>query len=306
MLKFSKLAALLAVGLMTLMWGAPAQAQASRTWVSGVGDDANPCSRTAPCKTFAGAISKTAAFGEIDCLDPGGFGAVTITKSITIDCQGTLGSILSAGTNGIIVNVTATDLVKIRNITINGFHTGINGIRMIGGGSLVIEHVALFGMTGAGIDWEPNLANAKLSVLDTEVQFTGTGVLLKAQASVLTTALLDHVTAWNNTLHGVEADDGITATVIWSDLSHNGGKGALVASASVSSVVNFDHTTFAQNLGQGLVVSGTNGLARISDTAYFNNGGGAGMLVLASGRIFGFQNNHSAQTGTPTNNIPPI
>src|SRR2546429_2674329 len=81
-----------------------AQAQALRTWVSGVGDDANPCSRTAPCKTFTGAISKTAPRGEIDCLDPGGFGAVTITKSMTIDCSGTFGSILAALTNGITVN----------------------------------------------------------------------------------------------------------------------------------------------------------------------------------------------------------
>src|SRR3981189_3269586 len=76
-----------------------AHAQATRTWVSGVGDDANPCSRTAPCKTFAGAISKTAAGGEIDCLDPGGFGAVTITKSMTIDCTGVAGGILSALSN---------------------------------------------------------------------------------------------------------------------------------------------------------------------------------------------------------------
>src|ERR671939_1663914 len=81
-----------------------AQAQATRTWVSGVGDDANPCSRTAPCKTFAGAISKTADGGEIDCIDPGGFGAVTITKSVTIDGGGTFASILAAGTNGVNVN----------------------------------------------------------------------------------------------------------------------------------------------------------------------------------------------------------
>src|SRR5688572_33130134 len=78
--------------------------QATRTWVSGVGDDVNPCSRTAPCKTLAGAISKTATGGEISILDPGGFGAVTITKSITIDGGGIIGSILSSGTNGIVVN----------------------------------------------------------------------------------------------------------------------------------------------------------------------------------------------------------
>src|SRR2546429_9920180 len=81
-----------------------AQAQATRTWVSGVGDDANPCSRTAPCKTFAGAISKTADGGEIDCVDPGGFGTVTITKSITIDGGGTFCSILAAGNHRVNVN----------------------------------------------------------------------------------------------------------------------------------------------------------------------------------------------------------
>src|ERR1043165_4318800 len=81
-----------------------AQAQATRTWVSGVGDDANPCSRTAPCKTFAGAISKTAPSGEINCLDPGGFGGVTITKSITISSEGFEAGVLVSGTNAIIIN----------------------------------------------------------------------------------------------------------------------------------------------------------------------------------------------------------
>src|SRR3989440_11782730 len=96
-------------------------AQATRTWVSGVGDDANPCSRTAPCKTFAGAISKTAAGGEIDALDPGGFGALTITKSITIDGGGgQVASVLVAGTNGIVVSAGANDVVTLRNIRING------------------------------------------------------------------------------------------------------------------------------------------------------------------------------------------
>src|SRR3954470_18938633 len=90
---------------LTLAFASASHAQATRTWVSGVGDDVNPCSRTAPCKTFAGAISKTAVNGEINCLDPGGMGTVTITKSITLDCTGTFGSILAAGTNGIIINL---------------------------------------------------------------------------------------------------------------------------------------------------------------------------------------------------------
>ena len=88
--------------------GSMAQAQATRTWVSGVGDDANPCSRTAPCKTFAGAISKTAAGGEIDALDPGGFGGVTVTKAITIDGGGgVVASLLVSGTNGVSINGSA-------------------------------------------------------------------------------------------------------------------------------------------------------------------------------------------------------
>src|SRR2546428_3433946 len=110
----------LAVAIVALAAVSTVQAQATRTWVSGVGDDANPCSRTAPCKTFAGAISKTAASGEISVLDPGGFGAVTITKAITIDGDGTLAGILSSLTNGIIVSAGANDVVIIRSVSING------------------------------------------------------------------------------------------------------------------------------------------------------------------------------------------
>src|SRR6266446_6876980 len=122
--------ALLFIGI-SLMLASPGHAQATRTWVSGVGDDLNPCSRTAPCKTFAGAISKTATGGEIDCLDPGGFGSVTIGKSLTID--GTtgagFGSILASGFNGVIVNVTtnpATSVVILRNLYINGTRNSAN------------------------------------------------------------------------------------------------------------------------------------------------------------------------------------
>src|SRR5687767_15444373 len=110
-------------------YAAPASAQATRTWVSGVGDDVNPCSRTAPCKTFAGAISKTATDGEINCLDPGGFGAVNITKSITIDCEDTQGSILAAGTTGVIVNATTTSRIRLRGISINGAGSGTSCVR---------------------------------------------------------------------------------------------------------------------------------------------------------------------------------
>src|ERR1700716_3097716 len=120
------------VFLVPFFAAAPAHAQANRTWVSGVGDDANPCSRTAPCKTFAGAISKTGVNGEINCLDPGGFGAVTITKSITIDCHEVFGSVLVAGTNGIVINSDSAPNVRLRNLNFTGLGTGINGILING------------------------------------------------------------------------------------------------------------------------------------------------------------------------------
>src|SRR5580765_6457297 len=113
-----------AVAVAGVGFAAPASAQATRTWVSGVGDDVNPCSRTAPCKTFAGAISKTAAGGIINCIDPGGFGAVTINKSITIDCSNTMAGVLASGTNGINVNTgLTTDIVRLVGLDIEGVGT---------------------------------------------------------------------------------------------------------------------------------------------------------------------------------------
>src|SRR3954471_3545021 len=106
MKKFALPCTILGAILALPLYVGSAQAQATRTWVSGVGDDANPCSRTAPCKTFAGAISKTATDGEINCLDPGGFGGVTITKAITIASEVEAG-VLVSGVNAIIVNAPA-------------------------------------------------------------------------------------------------------------------------------------------------------------------------------------------------------
>lgn len=118
-------------------FASPAQAQATRTWVSGVGDDVNPCSRTAPCKTFAGAISKTLAGGEINTIDAGAFGALTITKSITINGQGLEAGVLASGTNGFTVNAGVNDTVTIRNVDIDGAPgTGLVGIRFLAGAAL--------------------------------------------------------------------------------------------------------------------------------------------------------------------------
>src|SRR4051812_27629838 len=170
----------IAAGLVTpLLATAPANAQATRTWVSGVGDDVNPCSRTAPCKTFAGAISRTAAAGEINVLDPGGFGGVTITKSMTISAEGFEGGVLVSGTNAIVISGTAaTDVVVLRGLDIEGLGTGLNGIQFLAAGKLFVENCAIHGFrsasSGYGIRFAPT-GTAQLHVTDTIVRNNGTG-----------------------------------------------------------------------------------------------------------------------------------
>ena len=138
---------------------APAAAQATRTWVSGVGDDANPCSRTAPCKTFAGAISKTATGGEINVLDPGGFGAVTITKSISIISTIQAG-VLVSGTNGIIVNAPDGSTVLLEGLDIEGLGTGLNGVQIIGGGRTMIRKCTIRNFSQSGVNLVGSAARA--------------------------------------------------------------------------------------------------------------------------------------------------
>ena len=177
---------LVTMGLLMLVFftASSTQAQATRTWVSGVGDDVNPCSRTAPCKTFAGAISKTAAGGEIDALDPGGFGAVTITKSIVLD--GTtgagFGSILASGTNGVNVNDSAsgapnTIVVRLRNLSINGAGTtlGINGVNYTSGSTVHVENCRIYNFSGDGIHMATNTAS-RLIVRDTAITETADAI----------------------------------------------------------------------------------------------------------------------------------
>src|SRR3954469_22112995 len=136
MKKFALSGTLLGSVLIAMLQIGAAQAQATRTWVSGVGDDANPCSRTAPCKTFAGAISKTAAQGEINVLDPGGFGAVTITKAISIKNQGNIAGVLTNVSSGIIVNAGVNDRVTLDGLDMDGLRTATNGVNIIQAGSV--------------------------------------------------------------------------------------------------------------------------------------------------------------------------
>lgn len=159
-----------------LVFGAAnvAQAQATRTWVSGVGDDANPCSRTAPCKTFAGAISKTAPAGEINVIDPGGFGAVTITKPIAIRAGNIQSGVLVSGTNAIIVNNLLGGDVILEGLDIEGLGTGLNGVHILAGGSIYIIRSSIHNFATNGVNMSSSTPGARLFIKDTMITRNGT------------------------------------------------------------------------------------------------------------------------------------
>jgi len=256
--------ACIAFGLMA----SPASAQASRTWVSGVGDDLNPCSRTAPCKTFAGAINKTAPGGEINCLDPGGFGAFTANRSITIDCTGTLGGILASSTTGVLVNTAAVRVV-LRGITINGGPpgiTGLHGVRFLQGEALYMEDVIIQNFNSAsagagnGITFAPSTAAElqlnNVTVVDNGGSATSAGVLIAPTGAGTVAATLDDVRLVNNT-----------------------GSGVLVSGASTVMITN---SRISQNTGFGIRTSAGAPTVRVGTTRITGNGTG---VSVAAGTI---------------------
>ena len=283
--KFRFTIKVLAIATFMVAFASIAQAQASRTWVSGVGDDANPCSRTAPCKTWAGAISKTAACGEIDALDPGGFGAVTITKSITLDGTGTFASILASLVNGIVINAASTDVVTIRGISINGFCNGINGINILQAKTVNVEDCVIFRFnTGNGItvnetnDLQLNVRNSVIrdNTLDAINTFTSGGanrvtvtldnVRLSGSGNGLHARSGSRVTAHNcefsnNTTNGVFVDaagSNFATARIWnSDISSNGGNGVRAGNAGNvgGSGVEIGQNQIDLNVGNGVLIS---------------------------------------------------
>ena len=289
----------------TLAVATMAQAQATRTWVSGVGDDANPCSRTAPCKTFAGAISKTAVDGEIDALDPAGFGAVTITRSITIDgCC--MVSILGAGTTSITINITSgTDLkktVRLRNISMNGASTGVFGIRYIAANKVYVEHCQIYGMQSSaasrGIVATGVATGSQLYVKDTIISNCASGIDASA-ASGSFVSVLDNVNLEGMT-DGLILGSGASATLRNSFVVLNTGAGVKMNSGSAASiehtVINHNATGIQANTGSTTDLSSTVIIGNA--TAGISNSGGT---VQSHGNN-SFNLNGPSLTPAPINN----
>jgi hypothetical protein len=253
-----------------------AQAQATRTWVSGVGDDLNPCSRTAPCKTFAGAISKTAKDGEISVLDPGGYGAVTITKSIYIN--GThgagYGSIINSLVNGIVINITdAADVrkaVRLRALDINGVSNGINGVSILAANNVFVEDSVIDGNTGDGTSSGMGIrmatsATCFLYVNDSRIHKNVKGIRIASTAG-FAVADIKNTDIENNTT-GIDA-------------------------ATLNSFVTVDGCRISNNSSSGVIASASGSNLTVRDSTLMHNGtainAGAGSAVkaLSNGVIF--------------------
>ena len=270
-----------------------ASAQATRTWVSGVGDDANPCSRTAPCKTFSGAISKTAVSGEIDALDPGGFGAVTITKSITLDGTAGLAGVLVSGTNAIVVSAAGSDVI-IRNLDLNGLGTGLAGILIVQAGDVRIENCKIYGFANRGI--EDQRMSGHLSVLNTVVSNNGqTGILALPGGASSLNIHLDHVQMHSNGNAGFAITSGVQASVEHSSAVAN----THGFYADSNALLQLEDSTAFGNGGTGINAQ-TGATILLHSTTVVNNAMG---LSTTGGNILSFGQNPIAANGT--GNGPP-
>ena len=272
-----------------------AHAQATRTWVSGVGDDANPCSRTAPCKTFAGAISKTATGGFINVLDSGGFGSVTIAKSITIDGEGSHAGILASGTNGVIINAAGAK-VTLRNLSIESPSPGSTapqgtiGVTVLAASEVHIENCWIGRFSSHAISFTPSAAGAELFVNDvTAISNGGSAVSVgnNSRASV------NRLNAYTNDA-GVFVRGNSIATV--RDSTAIGGSVGFGANTSAAAVLNLENVVTTHNANGILVASAatvrvSNSMIVSNVTNGLNNGGGGSVIISLQG---------NSLTGNPT------
>ncbi|HZB45906.1 MAG TPA: right-handed parallel beta-helix repeat-containing protein, partial [Pyrinomonadaceae bacterium] len=301
--------------ILSLAFASLAQAQATRTWVSGVGDDVNPCSRTAPCKTWAGAISKTAAGGEIDALDPGGYGTLTITKSITVD--GTTGAgfgstLNSGGINGFVINDSLsatpnTAKVVLRNLSINGAGTtpGLNGIRFLAGKELVIDNVTIENQSSHGIDVSLNAAvQGRVFIVDTVVQkCTGDGVSMtnaNASGEVRAAITRSSFVQNGNGLHARSNSRVVARECVFSLNNTNGVFSDAVTAATFSSVSVWD-SQISGNNANGVRAGNVGNVGNSGATLAFNQierNTSNGVLVSTNGAVETFTNNSIRGNGT--------
>lgn len=270
-----------------------ASAQATRTWVSGVGDDANPCSRTAPCKTFAGAISKTAANGVINVLDPGAYGAVTITKSIAIEADGDFAGVLASGTNGVVINAAATDNVVLRNIKFDGVGTGLNGIRVMSAGSVLVDHCVIADFVDYGIDIAPTASATKVSIINSVFRRAGnlsTEALIRVQPTApgSVSLLLDGSTLLASK-SGIRMKGPAKFDLRNSVIKGGEFNGVVLVESTDLITGAIDNVHIVDFPGSGLTVAGANSSVRVGNSTISQNG--SGIVSINLGQIISWTGN---------------
>lgn len=298
--KFRFTIKIFAIAIFMFAFASMAQAQATRTWVSGVGDDANPCSRTAPCKTFAGAISKTATGGEISVLDPGGFGTVTITKSITLN--GThgagFGGILASLTTGVIINNAAAN-VRLKSIDINGAGNGTDGIRIIAALRVYIEDCKIDGFTNRGINDIRTTANGFLNIVDTNISgCTQSGIAIIPGVGGVVTAVLDNVRSRGSVSNSGYAQSGnVRGTLKNSFFTGNATNG--IFADGTGGDLNIDNCVSSHN-GTGIFASAP-ALVRLNASLITNNSSAS---INAAGQAQVSSTGTNTISGNGANNLP--
>ena len=278
---------------MTLCLGLATSAFAqARTWVEAIGDDMNPCSRTAPCKTFSGAYAKTAAAGEIDVIDNGAYGTVTISKSMVLNGNSAMASILASGVAGVVITAGTTDRVVLRNLQINGVGTGTRGVRIISAGEVIIDNCAIWGFTERGISIE-NTSPVNVTVVNSHIFsnpfLNGDGIYFSpvgttANGVILNTEI-DHIFG-----RGIYANNGATVAVSNSIVSDSG-SGVVVDQTASTTTVSLSNTTLTLN-GTGLRNGNGNPSTRLDNTTIEHNDVG---VDFNAGTIFSYGNNHISQ-----------
>jgi hypothetical protein len=318
MIRFQAFLAMAALAVGFLSAAGPANAQATRTWVSGVGDDANPCSRTAPCQTFSGAFAKTAAGGEIDCLDPGGFGALDITHAISIVCDGVSNGGVSVQSGGALnVNAGPTDTVVLSGIDIDGNGAGNTGITFVSGQALYIRHCVIRALTEEGIFVVPSQTTPMAIDIDnTTITNTATapglqqaGIYIQPQSSGSVSVTINQ-TKVTGGYFGIVADGAngtgkISGVVRDSVVSRNAQNGITVSNGVASGIVLLiDNVAVTNNGNNGLAANGANTGMIVSNSTIGNNGGGlreanAGVIdSYGNNRVNGNSGNDGAFSNT--------
>ena len=259
-----------------------AHAQASRTWISGTGDDNNPCSRTAPCNTLSGTLSKTADGGEIDVLDPAPIGAASINKSVTVDGNGNFAGVLASGVNGITVNDAGanTAVVTLRNIAINGAGTGFFGVKIVSAKAVTVENCQIFkfrgtsgGIPGRAISDERTTAGSRLTVINTTMNDNlGNGVVILPTAGTSgVSAIFDNVRVFDNSASGAFFGGGAKVAIKNSFFTGNTNTG--IQSADANTKVNVVDTVITHN-ATGIFAGSGASVTRVTRCTISENGTG--------------------------------